>query len=491
MAKQEHLDVLKQGVDIWHQWRQENPEVHPDLSRANLREANLVKVDLHEANLESTDFYRADLREVNLQRANLHMAHLYRADLSRADLREAILRGADLVRSKLIETNLSRADLRWVKLGEADLSKAILTECAIYGISAWDVILDNTTQPNLAITRDGTPTVTVDNLEVAQFVHMLINYRKLRHVLNSVIQRGVLILGRFADGGLELLQSIAEKLRENHYLPMIFDFDLPDDRNYTETVITLVSLSKFVIVDLSGPSVPQELYATIPHFDIPFVPFLIGDRQAHFTIRDFRRYDSVLPPKIFKNEQQVIDNMMLSIVQPAETKLREMRKKAGERLSMFERSLSFKDNDYTFSLTEEAVRNLPFRSFHKTALLRARPLTADDFKLRNGIIQTLEGATTFQAGDYLARGINDEEWPISQTHFIKDYERFSDPAADGFASYRAVDIRQAYQMPQAFTLRRSNGDILTGNAGDYIVKSENRVWVTAQDIFENSHELIP
>jgi hypothetical protein len=53
---------------------------------------------------------------------------------------------------------------------------------------------------------------------------------------------------------------------------MIFDFDRPDSRNYTEMVKILVGLSRFVIVDLSGPSVPQELYATIPHFKIPFVP---------------------------------------------------------------------------------------------------------------------------------------------------------------------------------------------------------------------------
>ena len=31
MTNQEHLDILKQGVDTWNQWRQEHPDIRPDL----------------------------------------------------------------------------------------------------------------------------------------------------------------------------------------------------------------------------------------------------------------------------------------------------------------------------------------------------------------------------------------------------------------------------------------------------------------------------
>ena len=43
-------------------------------------------------------------------------------------------------------------------------------------------------------------------------------------------------------------------LRQSGYLPMIFEFERPEDRNYTETVRTLAGLARFVVVDLSGPS---------------------------------------------------------------------------------------------------------------------------------------------------------------------------------------------------------------------------------------------
>jgi hypothetical protein len=131
----------------------------------------------------------------------------------------------------------------------------------------------------LIVTPPSEATFVVDNLEVAQFIYLLLNHKKLRDVFNTMTERGVLILRRFGGGGLEVLQAIAAKLREEKYLPIIFDFERPQDRNYTETVKTLAGLARFVIADLSGPSVPQEPYATIPHFKIPFVPIIEASRK--------------------------------------------------------------------------------------------------------------------------------------------------------------------------------------------------------------------
>ena len=32
MANEEHLKILKQGVDAWNQWRKENPKIMPDFT---------------------------------------------------------------------------------------------------------------------------------------------------------------------------------------------------------------------------------------------------------------------------------------------------------------------------------------------------------------------------------------------------------------------------------------------------------------------------
>src|SRR5690349_9501247 len=41
MANDEHVALLKQEVDVWNAWRQENPDIRPDLIEADLREADL------------------------------------------------------------------------------------------------------------------------------------------------------------------------------------------------------------------------------------------------------------------------------------------------------------------------------------------------------------------------------------------------------------------------------------------------------------------
>ena len=60
MANPEHLNILKQGVEVWNQWRKENPGVegdltHADLTKANLTEAFFTKADLRGANQKGSN----------------------------------------------------------------------------------------------------------------------------------------------------------------------------------------------------------------------------------------------------------------------------------------------------------------------------------------------------------------------------------------------------------------------------------------------------
>ena len=335
MYDTDQVQILAEGVERWNAWRHEHPTIKivlrlADLNSAILNYAHLSDADLSEANLSNADLSNAALSAANLSGANLRDANLtgaslIDADLLGADLRGANLRGALLISADLSGANLSGADLRNAYLEESrmtdtDFSNANLEGCWIYGVSAWGLKLDGANQKNLKITRHE-PVITVDDLEVAQFIYLLLNHKKLRNVLNAVTKQGVLILGRFGDGGLDILQAIAAKLRELKYLPIIFNFDRPDDKNYTETVKTLVGLSRFVIVDLSGPSVPQELYATVPHFKIPFVPIIERGRKAYSMAPDILEYEWVLkPPVEFTDKDELIEFMVSRIIEPAEEK---------------------------------------------------------------------------------------------------------------------------------------------------------------------------
>jgi hypothetical protein len=55
MANPEHLNILKQGVEVWNQWMKENPGVEGALTHADLTKANLCGANQKGSNLLLTN----------------------------------------------------------------------------------------------------------------------------------------------------------------------------------------------------------------------------------------------------------------------------------------------------------------------------------------------------------------------------------------------------------------------------------------------------
>ncbi len=121
MANAKQLEVLKQGVQVWNEWRAQNVGVDVDLIRADLRKANLREVNFRGANLRRANFQGANLRGANLISTNLSEAFLGGAELSASNLRRADLRGALLSEADLPGADLSRAILSVAGLSRANL----------------------------------------------------------------------------------------------------------------------------------------------------------------------------------------------------------------------------------------------------------------------------------------------------------------------------------------------------------------------------------
>src|SRR5579859_2198408 len=151
MADPEHVERLRLGVYEWNQWRYEYPEIRPDLSKANLRQAVLSDARFSGANLTMSNLRRAvlvdaDLSETNLTMVDLMAANLTGANLTGADLSEAFLIGADLVGgclhgANLSKTNLSKANLCNASLYGANLGEAHLYETNLHGANLQETIL--------------------------------------------------------------------------------------------------------------------------------------------------------------------------------------------------------------------------------------------------------------------------------------------------------------------------------------------------------------
>jgi uncharacterized protein YjbI with pentapeptide repeats len=371
MANEEHLKILKRGVEQWNKWRLENA-ISPDLGdanlnrakmlgadlsgadlsgaslryaslfRANLMLANLIGANLRDADLigadlsgadlsgadlSGADLSGADLHGANLNGANLSDANLFHADLTDAKLRGASLADADLQGAYLTHADLTDADLSLTRLVETDFTNATITGCRTYGASAWNVTLVRTVQDNLVITKEGEPVVTVDDLEMAQFIYLLLKNQKLRDVIHTIGQKGVLILGRFSPPERkEVLDKIRDRVRELGYLPVMFDFERATEKDFTETIKILAGLSLFVIVDLTNPkSAPLELQATIPDYKIPFVPIIQKGEKPFAMFKDLNAYPWVIKPVMsYDSKETLVAMLEKAVIKPAIKKHNEL-----------------------------------------------------------------------------------------------------------------------------------------------------------------------
>jgi uncharacterized protein YjbI with pentapeptide repeats len=159
MANPEHLEILKQGVEKWNEWRMRNPEIIPDLSGASLKDGvwALKGVNFANANLSKARFTRVFLADggdlqyadfsctnfeegISLQNANLHRANFSesslgdvavftRSNLDSADFHSAKMWSGHFFGSSLRHANFSKIRIENAPIfSQADLSSAKFVE---------------------------------------------------------------------------------------------------------------------------------------------------------------------------------------------------------------------------------------------------------------------------------------------------------------------------------------------------------------------------
>ena len=397
MADDQALNLLRSGVKAWNDWRRDtfgqaqarlaqrwhykppSPSAHPDLSYANLPGLNLMNCDLNDcdlsgANLGGANLTGADMRRVNLRNtdlrgaildmadltsahlvaANLVGAHLHgtllrQANLSNANLATSVLVEADfrgatmnscsLYASNLIQANFQSADLRGSDLQSALMVDAVvedatLSGCLVYGLSAWRLRGIPAEQSDLVITPNDESRVTVGDLAIAQFVYLLLNNSTIRQVIDSISSKAVLILGRFTTDRKSILNAIKQQLQRMNYVPIVFDFEKPTHRDFTETIMTLAGMCMFMIADITNPkSSPLELQAIVPNYMVPLVPILQQGEAPFSMFVDLQnKFDWILDVRIYDTEENLISHLEQGIVRPALEKHSELLTRKAERL---------------------------------------------------------------------------------------------------------------------------------------------------------------
>jgi uncharacterized protein YjbI with pentapeptide repeats len=290
------------------------------LAGASFWRANLTKANLQETDCQMVEFAEARLANANLSLSNFDTVEFRDADLTNADLHGSILANASMLRAKVEGANLKN--------------------CYVYGISAWDLVGTPRSQKDLIVTPPSEPKITVDDLEVAQFVYMVYNNKKIRNFMNAFTEKNVLILGRFTPPERKaVLDGLREKLRTFDLIPIVFDFDAPQDKDYTETVQTLAGMSMFVIVDVTNPkSTPLEMEATVKQFKIPYLPIIdtsVDERPFAMMIDLQKSFHWVLPTFGYRSKDELFQHLKEAIIDRALEKHNELRnQKAKESINM-------------------------------------------------------------------------------------------------------------------------------------------------------------
>jgi uncharacterized protein YjbI with pentapeptide repeats len=350
-----HVEILHEGPNAWNSWREKNKGLHPHLSLLDL-----TGLDLREYKLHHTSFFRTNLANVNFEGSFLAYCNFNLANLERANLRAttlnfsrfqmANLSGCDLMRCHIIEADMQACDCRSADLGkawliasdlggsdfsDADLQDAVLnnsnlvgadfrganlSRASVFGVSAWNVNLDSAIQHDLRITPQDQPVITVDNLNVAQFVYLLLEKQEIRSVIDTITSKVVLILGRFSPRRKRVLDVLRVALRAQNYLPIMFDFERAKSRDLTETVSLLAHLARFVVVDVTeAKGVPQELQATIANLpSVPFQPILSSGAREYGMFEHFKRFPWVLPLVRYRGPHDLIAKLRDDIITVAE-----------------------------------------------------------------------------------------------------------------------------------------------------------------------------
>jgi hypothetical protein len=115
-----------------------------------------------------------------------------------------------------------------------------------------------------------------------------------------------------------------------------------------------------------------------------------------------------------------------------------------------------------------------------------------EFAESPGVIETLEGPVSYQAGDALMTGVKGERWPIARKRFEETYYASAPglpPGRSGHYLKKPVLV-DAFQVDEPCEIPLPSGSgILHAKQGDWILHSaDGHRWVVADEIFRINYQ---
>jgi PGDYG protein len=101
-------------------------------------------------------------------------------------------------------------------------------------------------------------------------------------------------------------------------------------------------------------------------------------------------------------------------------------------------------------------------------------VVAVEFAAAAGLLHTAVGPNNYAIGDALLTGSTGDRWCVSRDRFDAKYRPEAGTAMGRAGNYRNIPISiRAKRIAKPFSIARSaGGDVLQGNAGDWLVQYE-------------------
>jgi uncharacterized protein YjbI with pentapeptide repeats len=315
-----------------------------DFSRSQFLECDFAAAKLDRACLNSSRLWKSNFEDCSMKGAALAGAEASESNFRKAVLTNANLSYAEFGAQHVLKlegltvtptgmtaksashlyfsadcsgANFTGSNLQFARLVRTNLDRARLVDCLVFGASVWGTSTQGAEQRNLRVSGLDEPSLTVDTLAMAQFIHLIRHERSLQSVLEQITSKVVLLLGRFTDGGRGRLAGLADALRARELCPVVFDWDPPASRDSEEVVRILAGLSAFVIVDLTDPrSTPAELMMIADHVkSVPIQP-VVRAPQAPFSMLEAARRTRpyILEPVRFSDDNDLADRLAPGLI---------------------------------------------------------------------------------------------------------------------------------------------------------------------------------
>ena len=267
MANEEHLKILEQGVDVWNKWREENPNITPDLSHINFHDKDLRKINLQKADLSSAIFFNNNLSNANFTDvqaynslfdcSNLQKANFKNAALNKASFRHTKAQNSNFDSSHIWESDFQLADLRWANFYSAKAQHTLFDKANLQNTIFRSADLKNS---DLSETKLQRADLSNARLECVRFSFGSLDHAIIEHtnLINAIFYDSSLSRTIFSYSNLTSSRITTTNLHKTHFSSCILTGVKIDQKtNFNKVIGCQIGVNGFYSAETNSAALTQ------------------------------------------------------------------------------------------------------------------------------------------------------------------------------------------------------------------------------------------